>query len=534
MLIRYGETNVTDRLLDYKMSVSFADCRMIGNVPSIELTMKFDNYDGILDNIDISKYWEVKENDASDTRYFKVYDQPEKYTKELTLKMYDNNYSLDKAYDTKLSYPVTIKDQLGEIESLTGLSIIREGIPQYVLDKSVSWYDNTIVIRDYLGWIAELFGANVYAEGIDSIRFVPIEKSAFAATQDLTDYEKNEVYTLTRVYAENGLNPLSKGDETGNTLFIDSANLYADEQSIIDSIYDRLKGLTFNQVKNVTMISIDNLLPGALVNYNSNEFTFFVSDLTVNYKGGEFSMSTVDGSVTTKNEEKTVNRVSNTTRIRKLQVQQDQESLKLDIIAKEQEGINDKVAQLSLSNEKISLRVSEVEEKAGEAIKQAQGSVKKFVCEYAESKDGLIPPETGWGENAPAWHDGIYIWQRTATTINDTVTYSTPVCITGAKGEDAILLYIDSSNGNLFKNTGISTTLTVTIIIGHTTIDNSEKLEQVFGSDAYLQWLYKPLGSNDYITISRDDTRLSDGGFIFTISPGDVDTKTVFSCELNY
>ena len=105
-------------------------------------------------------------------------------------------------------------------------------------------------------------------------------------------------------------------------------------------------------------------------------------------------MSTVDGSVTTKNEEKTVNRVSNTTRIRKLQVQQDQESLKLDIIAKEQEGINDKVAQLSLSNEKISLRVTEVEEKAGEAIKQAQGSVKKFVCAYAESKDGLIPPDT--------------------------------------------------------------------------------------------------------------------------------------------
>lgn len=385
MLIKYGNKDVTDRLLDYKMSVSFADCRMIGNVPSIELTMKFDNYDGILDNIDISKYWEVKENDASDTRYFKVYDQPEKYTKELTLKMYDNNYSLDTAYDTKLSYPVTIKDQLDEIESLTGLSIIREGIPQYVLDKSVSWYDNTIVIRNYLGWIAELFAANVYAEGIDSIRFVPIEKTAFAATQDLTDYEKNEVYTLTRVYAENGLNPLSKGDETGNTLFIDSANLYADEQIIIDSIYDRLKGLTFNQVKNVTMISVDNLLPGALVNYNDNEFTFFVSDLTVSYKGGQFSMSTVDGSVTTKNEEKTVKRVSNTTRIRKLQVKQDQESLKLDIIAKEQEGINDKVAQLSLSNEKISLRVSEVEEKAGEALKQAQGSVKKFICEYASS-----------------------------------------------------------------------------------------------------------------------------------------------------
>ena len=72
MLIKYGNNDVTDRLLSYKLSVSFSDGCMIGNVPSAQLEVKFDNYDGILDNIDISKYWEVKENDASDTRYFKV------------------------------------------------------------------------------------------------------------------------------------------------------------------------------------------------------------------------------------------------------------------------------------------------------------------------------------------------------------------------------------------------------------------------------------------------------------------------------
>jgi hypothetical protein len=533
MLIKYGNNDVTNRLLSYKLSVSFSDGCMIGNVPSAQLEVKFDNYDGILDNLDLDIIWETQENDSSKKRYFKIYDQPEKYTKELTLKMYDCNYQLDIAYDTKLSYPVTIKDQLDEIEALTGLSIKRDNIPSYVLKKSVAWYDNTIVIRNYLGWIAELFGANVFADEKETIKFVPLSKTAYASTQDIVSYEKNEDYTLTRIYAENGMNPLEKGDETGNSLFVDGNNLYCDDQSIIDQLYTQLSGITFSQVQSVSMISIDDLEPGCIINYN-DEFNFFVTDLSVEFKGGEFSMSTVDGTVSTKNEEKIINKVTNTQRIRKLQVQQDQESLKLDIIAKEQEGINDKVAQLSLSNEKISLRVSEVEEKAGEAIKQAQGSVKKFVCEYASSNDGTIPPETGWSETAPTWHAGIYIWQRTATTINNTVTYSTPVCITGAKGEDAILLYIDSSNGNLFKNTGISTTLTVTIIIGHTTIDNSEKLEQVFGSDAYLQWLYKPLGSNDYITISRDDTRLSDGGFIFTISPGDVDTKTVFSCELNY
>ena len=210
MLIKYGNNDVTDRLLSYKLSVSFSDGCMIGNVPSAQLEVKFDNYDGILDNLDLDIIWETQENDSSKKRYFKIYDQPEKYTKELTLKMYDCNYQLDIAYDTKLSYPVTIKDQLDEIESLTGLSIKRDNIPSYVLKKSVAWYDNTIVIRNYLGWIAELFGANVFADEKETIKFVPLSKTAYASTQDIVSYEKNEDYTLTRIYAENGMNPLEK------------------------------------------------------------------------------------------------------------------------------------------------------------------------------------------------------------------------------------------------------------------------------------------------------------------------------------
>ena len=210
MLIKYGNLDVTSRLLDYKISSSFAEGYLIGNVPTIQLNLKFDNYDGILDNLDTEVYWEIQETNASDKRYFKIYDQPEKYTKSLSLKLYDNNYSLDIAYDTKLTYPVQIKDQLDEIESLTGFSIIRTNIPDYVLNKEVAWYDNTIVIRSYLGWIAELCGANVFAKEINSLEFVKVTKDVFANTDTLTNYEKNEVYKVTRIYAENGLKQVMK------------------------------------------------------------------------------------------------------------------------------------------------------------------------------------------------------------------------------------------------------------------------------------------------------------------------------------
>ena len=363
MIIKYGDLDVTHRLTEYKSSISFANGYIIGNVPTMQLNLKFDNYDGILDDLDITQYWTVQENENCEVKYFKVYDQPEKYTKSLCLKLYDDNYELDVPYTTQLSYPVTIKDQLDEIETLTGFSIVRTNIPAYILEKEVSWYDNTIIIRNYLGWIAELFGANVFASGKGSLEFVQVTKDAFAKTDTLTNYEKNELYCVSRIYYENGLNPLEKGDTAGNTIFLDSNNLYlTDEQNLIDKLYDQLNGLTFYSTKSISMISIDNLLPGCLVNYN-DEFNFMVTDLSITYKGGEFSISEVDGNTPTKNEERVIKKITNSTRIRKLQITQDQEKLKLDIVAKEQEDLNTKMGELSLSNEEIKTKINEIESK---------------------------------------------------------------------------------------------------------------------------------------------------------------------------
>lgn len=56
--------------------------------------------------------------------------------------------------------------------------------------------------------------------------------------------------------------------------------------------------------------------------------------------------------------------------------------------------------------------------------------------EYAESESEIDPPEDGWSTYAPTWKEGYYIWQRTATYSNDTVSYSDPVCISGRDGQD--------------------------------------------------------------------------------------------------
>ena len=100
-------------------------------------------------------------------------------------------------------------------------------------------------------------------------------------------------------------------------------------------------------------------------------------------------------------------------------------------------------------------------------------------------------------------------------------------------GQDAIMLYIDSSNGTTFKNSSVATIFTVTIYVGGTIIDNSTKLKQMYGDGAYLQWLIKRHGEEEFTNIPLDDSRLNDNGFIFTLSAKDVKFKAVFNCELN-
>ena len=676
MLIKYGDLDVTHRLLEYKVSIAFAKGYLIGNVPTMQLNLKFDNYDGILDDLDITKYWEVQENDNSDVRYFKVYDQPEKYTKSLSLKLYDDNYELDVPYATQLSYPVTIKDQLDEIETLTGFSIVRTNIPMYVLEKEVSWYDNTIVIRNYLGWIAELFGANVFASGKGSLGFVQVTKDVFAKTDTLTNYEKNELYSVSRVYYENGINPLEKGDTTGNTVFLDSNNLYlTDEQDIIDKLYDQLNGLIFNQAKSISMISIDNLLPGYLVNYN-DEFDFMVTDISITYKGGEFSITDVDGSVATKNEERVNKKTTNSTRIRKLQITQDQEKSRLDIVAKEQEGLNKKVGELSLSNEEFKTKIENIESKlddvdlslyrveilsSGTIINENNRTI-TLDCKVYNGNDDVtdeqqdlqfnwlrngVAYKTGKGItvgsidvdvsanfkclvtvgeltldtgcitiidetdianlgnsyldcNAPQQYlDGTFFPDFTTDplvitpcimddnividlkdcdisykkivngletdltdetvkngvlTLNKNImdrknSYLNYACTVTYKnstiklfkeiglilqGQDAILLNISSSNGTSFKNNDIATALTVTIFVGDRKIDSSQAMYDEFGNDAKIIWSQKQIGEDGWTELEQNDKRISDNGFIFTITSNDINTKCTFTCTLDF
>lgn len=102
----------------------------------------------------------------------------------------------------------------------------------------------------------------------------------------------------------------------------------------------------------------------------------------------------------------------------------------------------------------------------------------------------------------------------------------------GRDGQDAVTLRIDSSRGTVFKNNAVSTTLNVVIFKGGKTITDAAAMRQEFGTAAHLEWQWQRIGENTFGTILSTDSRLSEEGFALLLSPGDVDTKVVFKCQL--
>ena len=97
---------------------------------------------------------------------------------------------------------------------------------------------------------------------------------------------------------------------------------------------------------------------------------------------------------------------------------------------------------------------------------------------------------------------------------------------------DNTILRIDSSRGTVFKNNEIFTVLEVVLQCKGERIQTVARMHEVYGDSAYLQWYQKRIDDENWSIVSSADPRLSDGGFKFTLTPEDVDTKVVFMCEI--
>lgn len=360
MIIKYGTTDITNLLLEYKRqgSTDNDNIFLLGNTPSYELDLKIDNSTHILETLSglVEEY-----DDAGVLKgTYLVYESPKKYTDVVELVCFDKMLLTNVPYDSKLYYPTTIKDQLNEIGQLTGLSIIASNIPADVLNQKVYFWDNTLSCRDYLGWIAEISGMNAFCNAAGKITFKTLSTTFDWKTEDVESYTIDETFVINRVCFDNGLLKLEQGNMTGNTLYLSSDNPYIDtEHNSIGRIYQMYNGWKCISLESMKAAALDNLKLFDVIEFQGQRFICL--DVESVFHGGQFQIQNIKGKLNSKNAEKVTIKYDNNIKIKKLQVLIDQNTNKLNIIAHEQDDLNNKYANLEVSLSGINGTVSSMQ-----------------------------------------------------------------------------------------------------------------------------------------------------------------------------
>lgn len=141
---------------------------------------------------------------------------------------------------------------------------------------------------------------------------------------------------------------------------------------------------------------------------------------------------------------------------------------------------------------------------------------------YQASSSGTTTPTGTWSSTVPSVNAGQYLWTKTVVTYSDgksTTSYSVSRNGTngtnGSNGADALSMVILSSNGNIFKNTNIATTLSAHVYKGGVEVTGSSLT--ALGT---IKW-YKDGGTTAVAT-----------GSSLTINAGDVTNNANYTAQL--
>lgn len=102
-----------------------------------------------------------------------------------------------------------------------------------------------------------------------------------------------------------------------------------------------------------------------------------------------------------------------------------------------------------------------------------------------------------------------------------------------AETKDLVTLRIDSSRGTVFKNSEVSTVLTVRCYKRGQELTTLSALRQaMLDVTARIRWYVLRDGDSDWVSLADSDPMLSNDGFTLTVTPDDVSVKCTFKAEI--
>ena len=172
---------------------------------------------------------------------FVVQDLPTTDKNKTTIKLRDYAVKFDFGYNAK-----DIIDENGG--SVTKLQILQDicnkaGVETditkfYGSNSKIGIYDNSITARTYISYLAEQAGAIATIDRSGKLIFVQLKdlETVEIPLNIVEKYEDGEKYEISRVVYEDAIRKFEYGDESKDTLFINTANPYIDDEVLTNTL----------------------------------------------------------------------------------------------------------------------------------------------------------------------------------------------------------------------------------------------------------------------------------------------------------
>ena len=275
------------------------------------------------------------------------------YTVSLTL--IDDMSKFEFNYDgSALNYPVTILTILQDICSKAGVELGSTSFLNW--DKQVAVYDSTVTARTYLGYIAEQAGgfAIIGRDGKLYIRTIGADEAELALRY-FSEYSWGERFKVSRIAYEDGVQDFKKGNEVNNTIWINSDNMYIVDQEQIDNIYNEYQDFEVYSFSGTSIVDPAWDM-GDIITIDNRKIVF---QGELEYKG-KFKASISSDIQAKSKEETTATKVSETTKIRRVQSQIDQVEGTITQLVKETSEYEEKLTQVEQTVDSISQNVGNI------------------------------------------------------------------------------------------------------------------------------------------------------------------------------
>lgn len=331
----------------------------------------------------------------------------------VTYDLVDAMVKFNFAYDASLimneETTITLLDIFNDI-------CLRAGIQTEITDfnssdMEVTWFDNSLTARTYLGYIAELNSSFLVITPDNKLAFknivqTPVKTVTF---DEISDYKIGSKHEITRVVFDNTYNYWVFGDETGETYYIDTTNVYLTTEEQVEKIYNTINGFTYYNFKS-NNLPIYDLKAGDLVRFTdgTNNYDTFTQYDGLNFSGNRW-FGGLEINVKNNLQEET-EIIGEDTKIKAIKVTVDRNNNQITTLITEtqtmQEDLRENYYTLQQTNELI------------------QSSATGLTNTFSEAGGNNIFRNTGLWFEAPKQTDGVF---PSDTTFPSTTTFPSSI-----------------------------------------------------------------------------------------------------------